>query len=1090
MCCTHQGQHRSLRGVHVGTTNKVEQGRTTTYVYTPPTDNRGRITTKTLPGGFTQITEYYLDGKIKSITGTAQPAEYYDYGVDTSSNCYWTLVRWGSENSSRWKKTYQNMLGHEVKVEKSGYNGSIVTTENFYDQYGNKIKVDKTGEASRLYVYDELGTLIRSGLDVNGNGTLDLASSDRITDSSVLYTQNNGSWWQESSTSVYGISNDAAATTTDITRKRLTGHADNVTQEQIQIDRYGNQTTSQTIVDRNNKKVTQTVTYPDSVIPSERILENALLVSEKSKSGLLYSYSYDGLERKVSSTDPRTGTSTYSYYSSGTGKTGQLQSMTDPAGHVTTYDYEETTGRLKSVKNALNKYTYYSYNSYGQQIYQWGDSVYPVALEYDSLGQKIQQKTYRSGSSWSSPNWPSSENADVTTWSYDASSGLVTSKTDAQNHSVSYTYTSDGKLQTRTWARQAAGQALVTTYTYDNATGELLKADYSDDTTDIIRTYDRLGNLSSVSDAAGTRNFTYNSYFDLTGETLGNRTLSYTYATSGVKGRYTGLTGNHSYGYDAYGRLNQINNVSYSYTANSDLLGSVTRPNEVNSAWTYESHRDLVSSLENQHQTELRSRYAYVNDALGRRTSMSRSGSVFSQPETLNYSYNDRSEVTGATSDVNSAYSYAYSFDPIGNRLSASLAGTVYAYTTTNSLNQYTAVNAVVPTYDADGNMLTNGVWSYTWNGENRLIKAENAASGMKLEFDYDYMGRRIYKKVYEKFLPHINNNYDFAEMLSEMLGELNASHTGARYNRQSNAMPTATLGVFYDDTYTGDGLKVKEIPAKSPLAIIKTKVTTGCVIEQIDGQDIKKGEDYYPLLEGKVGRKIRLTVYNPETKERFEETVRGINASQWNNVLYHRWVERNRAEVERLSGGRLGYVHIQAMNSESFRETYSELLGRYRHKEAVVVDVRHNGGGWLHEDLMILLTGKEYQRFVAQGQYIGSDPFNQWTKPSCMLVCEDNYSNAHGTPQLYKALKVGKLVGAPVPGTMTAVWWETQIDPSLVFGIPQVGCVDMEGRYAENHELEPDVLIYNEPADALNGKDAQLKAAVDTLLKELPAKK
>ena len=763
-----------------------EQGRTTTYTYTPPTDNRGRITTKTLPGGFTLITEYYLDGKIKSITGTAQPAEYYDYGVDTSSNCYWTLVHWGSENSSRWKKTYQNMLGHDVKVEKSGYNGSIVTTENLYDQYGNKIKVDKTGEASRLYVYDELGTLIRSGLDVNGNGTLDLASNDRITDSSILYIQNNGSWWQESSTSVYGISNDAAATTIGITRKRLTGHAANVTQEQIQIDRYGNQTISQTVVDRNNKKVTQTVTYPDSVIPSERILENALLVSEKSKSGLLYSYSYDGLERKLSSTDPRTGTSTYSYYSSGMGKTGQLQSMTDPAGHVTTYDYEETTGRLKSVKNALNKYTYYSYNSYGQQIYQWGDSVYPVALEYDSLGQKIQQKTYRSGSLWSSPNWPSSENADVTTWSYDASSGLVTSKTDAQNHSVVYTYTSDGKLHTRTWARQAAGQALVTTYTYDDATGELLKADYSDGTPDIVRTYDRLGNLSSVSDAAGTRNFTYNSYFDLTGETLGNRTLSYTYATTGVKGRYTGLTGNHSYGYDAYGRLNQINNVSYSYTANSDLLGSVTRPNEVNSIWTYESHRDLVSSLENQHQTELRSRYAYVNDALGRRTSMSRSGSVFSQSETLSYSYNDRSEVTGATSDVNSAYSYVYSFDPIGNRLSASLAGTVYAYTT-NSLNQYTAVNAVVPTYDADGNMLTNGAWSYTWNGENRLIKAENAASGMKLEFDYDYMGRRIYKKVYENntLVKHLNFVYDGYKLIEEFDG-LNGDALVRRYVWQS----------------------------------------------------------------------------------------------------------------------------------------------------------------------------------------------------------------------------------------------------------------------------------------------------------------
>lgn len=345
------------------------------------------------------------------------------------------------------------------------------------------------------------------------------------------------------------------------------------------------------------------------------------------------------------------------------------------------------------------------------------------------------------------------------------------------------------------------------------------------------------------------------------------------------------------------------------------------------------------------------------------------------------------------------------------------------------------------------------------------------------------------YKKVYEKFLPYINNNYDFAEMLSELLGELNASHTGARYSGRGGAMPTASLGVFYDETYKGDGLKIKEIPAKSPFAQIKTKVTEGCIIEQIDGREVKKGEDYFPLLEGKVGRKIRLAVYNPDTKERFEETIRGIGAGQWNEVLYHRWVERNRTEVERLSGGRLGYIHIEAMNSESFRETYSELLGRYRHKEAIVVDVRHNGGGWLHEDLMVLLGGKEYQRFVAQGQYIGSDPFNQWTKPSCMLVCEDNYSNAHGTPQLYQALKLGKLVGAPVPGTMTAVWWENQIDPSLVFGIPQVGCVDMEGNYAENHELEPDVLIYNSPADVLQGRDAQLEAAVKTLLDELPAK-
>ena len=173
-------------------------------------------------------------------------------------------------------------------------------------------------------------------------------------------------------------------------------------------------------------------------------------------------------------------------------------------------------------------------------------------------------------------------------------------------------------------------------------------------------------------------------------------------------------------------------------------------------------------------------------------------------------------------------------------------------------------------------------------------------------------------------------------------------------------------------------------------------------------------------------------------------------------------------------------------MNSESFRETYSELLGRCRNKEAVIVDTRHNGGGWLHEDLAVLLSGKEYQRFEPRGQYIGSDPYNRWLKPSCVLVCEDNYSNAHGFPFVYKTLGIGKLIGAPVPGTMTAVWWETQIDPTLIFGIPQVGVKDMSGKYLENQQLQPDIEIYNSPESQLEGKDIQLEKAVEEMLKTI----
>ncbi len=340
------------------------------------------------------------------------------------------------------------------------------------------------------------------------------------------------------------------------------------------------------------------------------------------------------------------------------------------------------------------------------------------------------------------------------------------------------------------------------------------------------------------------------------------------------------------------------------------------------------------------------------------------------------------------------------------------------------------------------------------------------------------------YRKTYEKFLPYITNNFDFAEMLGEMLGELNGSHTGARYYGGGASYPTAYLGVFLDDTYEGDGLKIKEIIKRSPLTQFPNDVKPGCIIEKIDGEPVLAGQDYYPLLEGKVGERIRLSVYDPETSKRFDVEIKGLGSES--GILYQRWVERNRAIVDSISGGKIGYVHIQGMDSPSFRTLYSELLGRLRQKDAVVVDTRHNGGGWLHDDVVTLLSGKEYQQFRPRGQYIGSDPFNKWLKPSCMLVCEDNYSNAHGTPWVYKHLKVGKLVGAPVPGTMTAVWWESQIDNSIVFGIPQVGCWDIEnGEYMENVELEPDILIYNAPADVINGFDAQLKAATESLMEE-----
>lgn len=345
---------------------------------------------------------------------------------------------------------------------------------------------------------------------------------------------------------------------------------------------------------------------------------------------------------------------------------------------------------------------------------------------------------------------------------------------------------------------------------------------------------------------------------------------------------------------------------------------------------------------------------------------------------------------------------------------------------------------------------------------------------------DWEY-----YHKVYEKFLPYINNNFDFAEMLSEMLGELNASHTGCRYYASGASLSTAALGAFFDPNYEGDGLKIQEVIKRGPFAVKKNEVTAGCIIEKIDGEAIKAGKDYNALLDGKAGKNVRLTIKNTKGKT-FDLTIKAISQGDQQELLYKRWVDRNRAIVDSVSKGRIAYVHVKAMNSESFRTVYSELLSdKNRNKDAVIVDERHNGGGWLHDDLCTLLSGKQYQEFVPHGKVVGKDPFNKWTKPSCVLICEDDYSNGHGFPWVYKELGIGKLIGAPVAGTMTAVWWETLMDRSLVFGIPQVGCRNMRGTFGENTTLYPDVEVYNSPEDYITGHDTQLIRAVEEMMKK-----
>jgi Tol biopolymer transport system component/C-terminal processing protease CtpA/Prc len=339
------------------------------------------------------------------------------------------------------------------------------------------------------------------------------------------------------------------------------------------------------------------------------------------------------------------------------------------------------------------------------------------------------------------------------------------------------------------------------------------------------------------------------------------------------------------------------------------------------------------------------------------------------------------------------------------------------------------------------------------------------------------------YRVQYERFLPHIGNDYDFAEMLSEMLGEVNASHTGCYVVDRPKSDQTAELGALYDLGFTGPGVKVAEVVEEGPLDTAASKVGAGTIIEKVDGEPVGTDQDFAHMLNRRVGRLTLLSLFDPAAGTRWEEAVKPISTADEQELMYKRWVKRRRAEVQRLSDGKIGYVHVRAMNDSSLRAVFEEALGRSLGARGLIVDTRFNGGGSIHEQLSDFLSGKKYFDVVPHGQYVGSEPYDKWTKPSIVLIGESNYSDAHLFPIAYKLKGLGKTLGMPVPGTGTFVWWERQIDPALVFGIPMGGWRLPDGRFAENNQMEPDIKVRNEPDVMTGGRDQQIEAAVTELL-------
>jgi RHS repeat-associated protein len=812
-------------------------GHTTAYAY--GFDAAGNLTTTTtLPDGATRVETRTKDHQTLGISGTAARPVAYEYGVD--ANGTYTVTYKGSDSTAtEWVKSYTDLLGRNyLTVYPDGSE-----RRSTYNTLGQLVKTVAPDGITTLYAYNDKGEQEYTCLDLDRDGVIDFAGTDRITRTvteigPASITGATGTV-RRSKRYVWDSPNADSATLVGVSESSLDGRTS-------WSESYGRVSSNATAVDAAAVTKTVTATAPDSTYTVTQYQNGQLLSTTRYAADSTQisqtSYGYDAHGRQVTLTDARTGTTTTTYDAA-----DRVVSTTTPDPDDGGPQSAQTTSYTYTVRNQRETVTHpdggvvnYTYWPTGELRKTWGARTYPVEYTYDAQGRRQTLTTWQ--------DFSGDSGQAVTTWNYHPQRGWLTSKLYNDGKGTAYTYTPAGKLLTRTWAR-----GLTTTYAYDNA-GQLTSVDYSDTIPDLAYTYDRLGRKTSATDAAGTHAYTYNAdgtpdteTVDLFGDSF---TLDRSYDSLG---RPTGYAlanldlGNSlldiGYSYDSAGRLHTVSDgaslFSYGYLDGAPAQVETITANNGSSdvmttTKTYDNLNRLTQIAQSANSTVVSS-HTYTYNSANQRTR-----ATLETGEYWDYSYDSLGQVTGgikktATGTAIPGYTFGYNFDDIGNRQTSFVEDAAPASLSSysaNLLNQYTqrtvpglvdvrgeaepeatvsltigqpapdtvfratrsgrtfhargtvdntvgpvdttlTITGVRPesgtdgkdivteesrsvripqtpeqfTYDDDGNLLSDGTWTYTWNGENRLVKLES--ENQKLEFAYDCQGRRVGKKSY-----------------------------------------------------------------------------------------------------------------------------------------------------------------------------------------------------------------------------------------------------------------------------------------------------------------------------------------------------
>jgi len=373
----------------------------------------------------------------------------------------------------------------------------------------------------------------------------------------------------------------------------------------------------------------------------------------------------------------------------------------------------------------------------------------------------------------------------------------------------------------------------------------------------------------------------------------------------------------------------------------------------------------------------------------------------------------------------------------------------------------------------AERRQMFNEAWRMLWNGF----------------YDEDFHGVdwQAVRRRYEPLAMAAYTEREFRDVVREMLGELSASHLGI-YKGDGGGASTGSLGLYADERQAGPGLRVRRVIPDGPAD--RAGIRAGEYIVAVSGEPVPVGADPACFFNDTVDRDIVIQVAESAAgRKQREVRIRPVGGGTHQRLVYEARLRENRALVDRLSGGRAGYVHIPGMGFGNLVRFQEDLFAQGRGKDGLVIDIRGNGGGSVHDGILRYLDRRVYGYETTRTRPPSYNPLELWTKPLVLLIDQSCYSDAEIFPMGWKALGLGPVVGTPTYGAVIGTN-DLELIDGTGFRVPGSGWYDGEGRNLENLGIEPDVRVDAAPEGIASGADVQLEKAVEVLLDEIAARR